>query len=321
MWASALSDIIVASLLIFSTVNIAGSNNWGNSVFLALTFSFQHFAIEGVALLLMQYGCGYQAARRAGILASLWVLVAFAVYLCFLRYTYIFALEIVWDLALFFFYFSLWIMPEQWLFRRKAVIPYAKFWCAFRAGCLALVIGYAVSGASCYRYLSAFPLILLVTVKPYMIYLTLLWDSVWWQGASGNTDSGAKKEQLLSPLMGIEVSYVDAQELAQEVDNLNSQGTVKLLNFAYLSLDSSSLLGSGSYSKVYRGTYKSTPVAIKLLFTVDLNPEVIKRCSSEAQILSKLSHPNVVDIFGVSVLPPRYGSVHPSVTLLLSFSS
>ena len=67
--------------------------------------------------------------------------------------------------------------------------------------------------------------------------------------------------------------------------------------------------GSGSYSKVYRGAYKGTPVAIKLLFTVDLNPEVIRRCSSEAQILSKLSHPNVVDIFGVSVLPPRYTSL------------
>jgi serine/threonine protein kinase len=92
--------------------------------------------------------------------------------------------------------------------------------------------------------------------------------------------------------------------LAQEVDNLNSQGTVKLLNFAYLSLDIKTLLGSGSYSKVYRGAFKGTPVAIKLLFTVDLNPEVIKRCSSEAQILSKISHPNVVDIFGVSVLPP-----------------
>ena len=30
------------------------------------------------------------------------------------------------------------------------------------------------------------------------------------------------------------------------------------------------------------------------------------RCSKEAQLLSMISHPNVVEIFGVSVLPPRF---------------
>lgn len=60
-----------------------------------------------------------------------------------------------------------------------------------------------------------------------------------------------------------------------------------------------------------QGTYRRTPVAIKLLFTPDLNPHVIRRCASEASILSQISrlggdkfHANVVKIFGVSVLPP-----------------
>jgi serine/threonine-protein kinase CTR1 len=86
---------------------------------------------------------------------------------------------------------------------------------------------------------------------------------------------------------------------------MRSEGRVKLLNFAYLSLDKKKLLGCGSYSKVYRGKYRGTPVAIKLLFTVDLNPEIIRRCCTEAQLLSDVTHPNVVEIFGVSVLPPR----------------
>ena len=58
---------------------------------------------------------------------------------------------------------------------------------------------------------------------------------------------------------------------------LRREGQVKLLNFAYLSLDKKSMLGCGSYSKVYKGKYRGTPVALKLLFTVDLNPDIIKR--------------------------------------------
>lgn len=58
---------------------------------------------------------------------------------------------------------------------------------------------------------------------------------------------------------------------------MRTEGQVKLLNFAYLSLDKKRMLGCGSFSKVYRGKYRGTPVAIKLLFTVDLNPDIIKR--------------------------------------------
>lgn len=45
-------------------------------------------------------------------------------------------------------------------------------------------------------------------------------------------------------------------------------------------------------------------MAIKLIFTVDLNPEIIHRVCKEAQLLSQINHPNVVEIFGVSVFPP-----------------
>ena len=37
---------------------------------------------------------------------------------------------------------------------------------------------------------------------------------------------------------------------------------------------------------------------------MDLNPEIIHRVCKEAQLLSQINHPNVVEIFGVSVFPP-----------------
>ncbi|KAJ1435097.1 kinase-like domain-containing protein [Ochromonadaceae sp. CCMP2298] len=93
--------------------------------------------------------------------------------------------------------------------------------------------------------------------------------------------------------MGTAVGFSEAQTLAREVDKLHTLGSVKLLNFAYLSLDrgGKKLLGAGSFSKVYAGRYRSQPVAVKMLFTQDLNPDVGP-------------HPHVVSIFGVAVLPP-----------------
>ena len=94
----------------------------------------------------------------------------------------------------------------------------------------------------------------------------------------------------------------------------SSAAGVRLLNFAYISMDKKSQLGSGSFSRVYRGRYKQQQCAIKLIFTVDLTLEVIKRIAAEAQLLSMIRHPNVVDILGVAVLPP-------SVCILLELCS
>jgi hypothetical protein len=38
-------------------------------------------------------------------------------------------------------------------------------------------------------------------------------------------------EAISSPLLGTEIGYDDAQELAKEVDRMRSEGTIKLINF------------------------------------------------------------------------------------------
>ncbi|RYG66907.1 hypothetical protein EON64_08630, partial [archaeon] len=112
-------------------------------------------------------------------------------------------------------------------------------------------------------------------------------------------------EAIRGPLLGVEVGYNEAQGLAREVDVMQRGGTIKLLNFAYLKVDQRQKLGAGSFSTVYMGMYKNTPVAIKMLVTLDLNPDVIKRVNNEARILTSLCpHPNVVNIYGLAVLPP-----------------
>lgn len=59
-------------------------------------------------------------------------------------------------------------------------------------------------------------------------------------------------------------------------------------------------LGVGSTGVVYRGTYKSIPVAIKCVRSNANNPTNAERFRRELQLISRLSHPHIVDFVGVA---------------------
>jgi hypothetical protein len=133
-------------------------------------------------------------------------------------------------------------------------------------------------------------------------YMALLEDSRWWQGiGSGMHET---RHDSKSPLHGFDVSLFSAQELAKTLDHIGGSAAATLINFAHIYLDKRNLLGFGSFSKVYQGKYKLEPVAIKLIFTMDLTEKDIQRVAAEATILSSINSKNIVKIYGVTVLPP-----------------
>jgi hypothetical protein len=134
-------------------------------------------------------------------------------------------------------------------------------------------------------------------------YLALLEDSRWWQGIGNGMTTGSRNDSK-SPLHGFDVSLCSAQELAKTLDHMGGSATANLINFAHIYLNKSHLLGFGSFSKVYQGKYKLEPVAIKLIFTMDLTESDIQRVAAEATILSSINSKNIVKIYGVTVLPP-----------------
>jgi hypothetical protein len=73
MWASACSDLFYAAVFFFTPISLYDSNPWGPAITYAFAWTFQEVVIEGVAFLLMQYGCGNEAAKRAGFYSFLWV--------------------------------------------------------------------------------------------------------------------------------------------------------------------------------------------------------------------------------------------------------
>lgn len=85
---------------------------------------------------------------------------------------------------------------------------------------------------------------------------------------------------------------------------LGGAATATLISFSQLSFDKKHMIGYGSFSKVYKGKFKATDCAVKLVFTMDLTEEDICRVAAEATILSSVKSINVVKIFGVTVLPP-----------------
>ena len=74
-----------------------------------------------------------------------------------------------------------------------------------------------------------------------------------------------------------------------------------------LSLDE--LLGSGSYSDVYKGSWNRAPCAVKV-FKDEIAEKYKKSFECEAEKWSKLRHPNVVQFYCLYMDPDAVGTVH-----------
>jgi hypothetical protein len=75
-------------------------------------------------------------------------------------------------------------------------------------------------------------------------------------------------------------------------------------------------IGEGSFGKVYRAKWHETPVAVKLLFSLQdtkqdpgeaaltLSNPILFNLQKECGLMASLRHPNVVQFMGVSAVPP-----------------
>ena len=193
MWVSALSDAFVGLVIFFVKKSSTGSTIWPNAIITATALGIQHVVIEGIAVILMQYGCGMRAMRVAGMAGGSIGIATFLTVLFYYRNGTNTELSVMiyfcWMMCLLIFYSILWLMPLKRLYRRPAVIFYAKFWTIFQL----LVIGAELLGAfgpgaipeattvaTCMYNAVALPVF--VVFKPFIMYSTLLMESKWWQG-------------------------------------------------------------------------------------------------------------------------------------------
>ncbi|KAF7829015.1 serine/threonine-protein kinase STY17 isoform X1 [Senna tora] len=64
-------------------------------------------------------------------------------------------------------------------------------------------------------------------------------------------------------------------------------------------------VGSGSFGDLYRGTYCSQDVAIKVLKPDRINTEMLREFAQEVYIMRKIRHKNVVQFIGACTQPPN----------------
>lgn len=81
------------------------------------------------------------------------------------------------------------------------------------------------------------------------------------------------------------------------------------MHFAMLRLDLAAGFRSGGFSRVYSALYRNRKVAVKLLFSIELDRDSILMFYKEAQILQDLQHENIVECVGITIMPPAIGVV------------
>jgi hypothetical protein len=193
MWVSALSDAFVGLVIFFVKVSTDGTTIWPNAIITAAALGIQHVVIEGIAVVLMQYGCGMRAMRIAGAAGGAIGLITFFAVLFYYRLGESSSASVIiyfcWMIGLLVFYSTLWLMPQKRLYRRPAVIFYAKFWTLFQLMVIvAVMVGAlgpgvlpeATTVSTCIYNVIALPVF--VVFKPFIMYSTLLMESKWWQG-------------------------------------------------------------------------------------------------------------------------------------------
>ena len=79
--------------------------------------------------------------------------------------------------------------------------------------------------------------------------------------------------------------------------------SLPVIHFSSIEFNMSNFI-SGGLSRVYFGKCKQKQIAIKVLFAIELTPEVVTDFYNEVQVMYQLRHENIVQCLGISVMPP-----------------
>ncbi len=84
--------------------------------------------------------------------------------------------------------------------------------------------------------------------------------------------------------------------------NAQGQGSVDLV-LPYSDLTLGKELGKGGFGAVYKGDWHGEPVAIKKLLEQKLSRDIEEDFLNEAGVMMQLRHPNIIQLFGISLNP------------------
>jgi hypothetical protein len=131
----ALSDVYFGIMVLTLDFDPQGDNDTWTLFLYSVGFLLQHVVAEGIAIMLMQKGCGVFAQQKAAKLAIAWgVCTFFMVFIVYSENDYSFYAFVVWNACMVALYSCLWLLPTHVLYRRPSVYIYAKIFLAYRLG-------------------------------------------------------------------------------------------------------------------------------------------------------------------------------------------
>lgn len=285
-----------------------------------------HFFYEGLWFFLTQFGAG----RKAFLWATGFGLLSGCVsFFTFLFATYYlenddddaaFVILMCYNVVYAAISLTPILIPIQHLYRRPAMLGYTCVQVGYYGlwiVCVVFVyfeqdVGYCLGAANYILFDGILkPMIIFYTLSIdsqvsslYNIYLIFIYNTrctvslQYWQGV------GVAE----TPLMGAWEIDMSTADTISKVDSRQGSG-VPFIHFGLIELTKDMGFVAGGFSRVYFGQYKTQPIALKMLFVVDLTPESIKDFCKEAKLLIKLKNENVIECLGVSVMPPAVSIV------------
>jgi hypothetical protein len=142
----ALSDVYFGIILLTLNIEPEGHNDSWVLFLYSLGFLLQHVVSEGIAIMLMQKGCGVYAAQKAAKLALVWGMCTFImVFIVYSDNNYSLYAFLLWNVCVITLYSCLWLLPTRILYRRPSVYIYAKIFLGYRLRKYALFAGTTLS--------------------------------------------------------------------------------------------------------------------------------------------------------------------------------
>ena len=182
---NAVVNMLVGVAYLFFSYAIDDQHSNASIVIFSFIWGIQHFLLEGVAFLLMGKGLGLNSAKVALMYALVWGAITTVIQGLINSNANVlsFAITLAWETILFIFYLLLWVTPQKHLFRRPAVILYARFWTIFRlVSIIARILVFIPASLPVGNCMFVFAsLVAFAAFEPLVLYYTLLQDSRYWR--------------------------------------------------------------------------------------------------------------------------------------------
>lgn len=136
---------------------------------------------------------------------------------------------------------------------------------------------------------------------PLAIWSLLRADTEYWRGMGQRVWSLQRAERGYGP-------QVDEGISSSRIHDLIEVHRKFLIDFAHLEIKRK--IGEGASASVFKGRLQQTKrVAVKVYTPIRFTEDVVIEFSYEAALCASLSHPNIVEFYGMCISPPTIGLV------------